>query len=221
MRETKAPPQRYQEIHGFDESGARGRPCRELPPFGNIQEPNKDVDKILNTWEQITSDLENTLQQRKLLRSQVNLVLSKKDETLQATLPSLRERIKHLSDQIHRLQKKMRKMSHLSPGVAYLQACSEFYMLRQQEEVEARIALEQARCFGRIMGPTVNESQLEKEQRMLRYWRKDADRHHRLTFESRIRRKVESTTEEKGVDEEEPDERDEDVDMVAPEVTLA
>jgi hypothetical protein len=76
-------------------------------------------------------------------------------------------------------------MCKLSPEVAYLQACSEFYLLRQQEEVEGRIAVEQARVFKRKMGPTVNEKELLKEDQTLKEWRATADRHQTMVFDAR------------------------------------
>lgn len=184
MQETKPPTRRYQEIHGFDESKARGRPCSSLPPFGNIPEPNRDVDNILRTWSNITGELENTLREREFLRSRREEELSRRSTT-SPVLTTLRDRIKSLSDKVHRLQKQSRKMSRLAPEVAYLQACSEFYLLRQQEEVEARIALEQARCFGREMAPTVNETELVKEQQTLREWKTIANRQFTLIDEAR------------------------------------
>jgi hypothetical protein len=199
MRETKPPTQRYQEIHGFDESKARGRPCSSLPPFGNIPEPNRDVDNILRTWNNITGELENTLREREFLRFR-----REKELTTSPVTTTLRDRIKSLSDKVHRLQKQSRKMSRLAPEVAYLQACSEFYLLRQQEEVEARIALEQARCFGRELAPTVNETELVKEQKTLREWKTIANR--QFTLIDQARRKHASDGGRKAIEDETTDE---------------
>src|SRR5436853_3220740 len=170
MKETKAPTERYHEIHGFDESQARGRPQGKFPQFGNIQEVNEDVEKILKIWREITTELDKNLHRRKARKDEVAEI---KENTTpltdqqKETLAILRQEIKHIDILIHRLQKKVRKMTRLSPQRAYLQACSEFYLLRQQEEVEQRIANEQARAFGLTMVPSVNEREIEKEQAVL------------------------------------------------------
>jgi Mitochondrial ribosomal protein S25 len=192
MKETKPPTQRYEEIHGFDESNARGQPCSTLPPFGNIPEPRNHVEKILATWNETQRSLETSLKQRQFLRNQSRA--GSKDLR--------RAEIKHLSDQIHRLQKSSRKMCRLSPEVAYLQACSEFYMLRQQEEVETRIAIEQARLFRRHLGPTVNDKELEREQQALKGWKADAQRQYTMIDELRSKRHQQ---ESELLDEEEAD----------------
>ena len=177
MNETKTPLERYQEIHGFDESQARGRPQPRLPQFGNIEESNKDVENILQTWRQTTTQLEGFLQHRKALKAEVAEITqtstSLTDEQT-TNLNTLRQEIKYISVLIHRLQKRVRKMSGLSPQVAYLQACSEFYLLRQQEEVEIRIATEQARAFKLEMRPSVNEHEFSREQSVLHEWKKEA-----------------------------------------------
>jgi hypothetical protein len=198
MKETKPPTQRYEEIHGFDESNARGQPCSTLPLFGNIPEPRNHVERILVTWNEIQRSLETTLKQRQFLRNRPR-----------AGTKNLRAEIKHLSDEIHRLQKRSRKMCQLSPEVAYLQACSEFYMLRQQEEVETRIAIEQARLFRRRLGPTVNEKELEREQQTLRGWKAEAGRQYTMVDELRSKR---DSRERELLEEEEEDEEDEDED---------
>jgi Mitochondrial ribosomal protein S25 len=192
MQEMKPPTERYQEIHGFDESQARGRPCETLPEYGNIPEVNKEVHNILQTWNEITTELNSLIHHRQLLREEVKTGTKKMvnqfpreaNET-RKLVEEIRERIKFLSVQIHRLQKKTRKMLRLSPQVAYLQACSEFYLLRQQEEVEGRIAMEQARVFKRDMAPTVNEKELQKEDQVLRQWRATADRYQRMRIDAR------------------------------------
>jgi hypothetical protein len=183
MQEVKPPTERYAEIHGFDESQARGRPCETLPEYGNIPEVNKEVDNILQTWNEITADLNNLLNHRQVLRDELKTLMAGKPDNGQ--VKELRDRVKFVGNQIHRSQRKTRKMCKLSPEVAYLQACSEFYLLRQQEEVEGRIAVEQARVFKRKMGPTVNEKELLKEDQTLKEWRATADRHQTMVFDAR------------------------------------
>lgn len=144
-------------------------------------------------------ELENTLREREFLRFR-----REKELTTSPVATTLRDRIKSLSDKVHRLQKQSRKMSRLAPEVAYLQACSEFYLLRQQEEVEARIALEQARCFGRELAPTVNETELVKEQKTLREWKTIANR--QFTLIDQARRKHASDGGPKAIEDETTDE---------------
>jgi Mitochondrial ribosomal protein S25 len=188
MNEVKTPTQRYQEIHGFDESQARGRPQQRLPQYGNIQEVNKDVDKILQTWREITTELDRSLQHRQALRDEVAR-LSEQSSSLTeestATIAALRQQIKETGVLIHRLQKKVQKMSKMTPQVAYLQACSEFYLLRQREEVEIRIATEQARMFKLEMAQSVNEREISKEQEVLQEWKYQAEREHAIQFAGR------------------------------------
>lgn len=200
MNETKPPTERYREIHGFDESQARGRPQPRLPQFGNIQEVNKDVDNILRTWREITTELDGFLQHRKALKEEVAKIteesISLTDEQ-KSNLTTLRDQIKYISVLIHRLQKRVRKMSRLTPQVAYLQACSEFYMLRQQQEVEVRIAIEQARAFRLEMGQSVNEQEISREQAVLLEWKLDAQKRVDMMYSGKKDRntpKVEAAT---------------------------
>jgi len=189
MRETKSPVDRYKEIHGFDESEARGRPLETLPRYGNIQEVNEDVDRILRTWNEITTELDNLIIHRQRFDQELKSLAAEdsNSQDIKSRQDDLRARNKLIKIQIHRLQKKVRKMSRLSMQEAYLQACSEFYILRQQEETAIRIAIEQAKCFRREMGPTVNERELVKEQQVLKEWRHHADKHHTLLFEAKKR----------------------------------
>jgi Mitochondrial ribosomal protein S25 len=107
--------------------------------------------------------------------------LSSRSKSLLTRLLTMRDQKRALRIEIHRLQKKLRKMLRLSKEEAYLQACSEFYLLRQQEEVETRIAIEQARAFGRNLGASVNEIELRKEQKTLNEWHIKAKRVYELT----------------------------------------
>jgi hypothetical protein len=185
MKEMKTPPERYQEIHGFDESQARGRPQPQLPQFGNIQERNKDVENILQNWRQLTTELDGYLHYRKALKNQVAQITettSPPTNEQKEELTTLRQEIKSIDNLIHRSQKKIRKSSRLSLPRAYLLACSEFYLLRQQEEVEQRIANEQARLFGLTMLPTVNEREIQKEQSVLSEWRAQAQKVQAMQF---------------------------------------
>jgi hypothetical protein len=43
-------------------------------------------------------------------------------------------------------------------------------LLRQQEEFETQITMEQARVCQRHVGPTVNERELERKQQVLKSW---------------------------------------------------
>ena len=89
------------------------------------------------------------------------------------------------TQRIVKLESRRRQLCRLTHEVAYLQACSEFYLLRQQEELETRIAIEQARCFRRKMGPTVNEMEMAKEQVTLNQWRASAERQQTLMIDAR------------------------------------
>ena len=249
MKELKSPVERFQEIHGFDESQARGRPCETLPKYGNVPEINKEevipvtysritgtinklkvfriiienkikslLDNIVTLKEiryflDVNKDSEKTLSIQDSIRGKWEKVLGKdirikltaayRQEiytsmqiTLQETTKSIvsyRERAPFISNQLARLGKQAKAMCRLTPEVAYLQACSEFYMLRQQEEVETRIAVEQAKCFKRKMGPSVNEAELQKEQVALEEWKIEAERHQRLTMDAKIKRKQNET----------------------------
>jgi hypothetical protein len=204
MSEEKTPPERYREIHGFDESQARGKSLRKLPKFGNIQEVNPDVDRILDTWKTMNSHLtalQGTYQAlskeiAELVKRTGNVVADgSKQQDPQVV--ALRSDKNFVRIQIHRLQKKLRRMQRLSYQEAYLQACSEFYLLRQQEEVETRIAIEQAKCFKRELGPSVNDIELMKEQRVLKQWQAKAERYHQLHVESRKPRGGASEEQEK------------------------
>lgn len=229
MNELKSPAERYQEIHGFDESQARGRPAPSLPKYGNIAETNPEAESMLQKWYEMGDQLVDLEHQRDLLLGQMKSIqeeseshtdlretdevreankrastprteetkpekqLSKSESESEFELPQhkrkdlkrLESRKKNLETAIFKAQKRMRKACRISPDVAYLQACSEFYLLRQQEEVETRIAIEQAKCFGRQMGPTVNEKELEKEGKILKEWRAVAHRQYTLLFETK------------------------------------
>ena len=250
IREVKSPVERFQEIHGFDESQARGRPCETLPKYGNIPEINKE--KVIPvTYSRITRNINKLKVFRIIIENKIkslrdNIVTFKEikhflevnkdaekpllitnpstrekwekvlgqpismkftagyrremkdrvETALQETIKSVasyRERIPFINRQITLLGKQAKAMCRLTPEVAYLQACSEFYMLRQQEEVETRIAVEQARCFKRKMGPSVNEVELQKEQIALEEWKIEAERYQRLTMDAKIKRKQNET----------------------------
>jgi hypothetical protein len=251
MNEAKSPVERYGEIYGFDESQARGRPMESIPKYGNIQEVNEEVDRIIQTWNHLTSELDQLILHRQQLSQELQSVGSddvwrtqmieridsrlkgakrevrilrwevrrmirlsdneaswKEEESKPASRiemeeneppyplcpneaqvkEELRSRIKLVRVQIHRIQKKLRRMTRLSMQEAYLQACSEFYLLRQQEEVDIRIAIEQARAFRREMGPTVNERELIKESNAIQEWRAQAEKHHVMAVEARSKR---------------------------------
>ena len=249
MREVKSSVERFEEIHGFDESQARGRPCETLPKYGNVPEINKEKE-IPTRYIQITRNiiklkvfriiLENEIKSlretiallkpikqfldvnkynekslltnslirekwEKVFEQPISIKLSpvyrremsdRVKITLQETIKSVasyRERILFINRHIIQLGKKTNAMSRLTPEVAYLQACSEFYMLRQQEEVETRIAVEQAICFKRKMGLSVNEAEVQKEQIALEEWKIEAERYQRLTMDAKIKRRQNET----------------------------
>lgn len=222
MKETKAPTKRYHEIHGFDESQARGRPQPRLPQFGNIQEVNKDVENILRTWRQITTELDGFLHHRRALKDEVAKI---KENTTPLTdqqtetLTTLRQEIKYIDILIHQLQKKVRKMTRLSPQRAYLQACSEFYLLRQQEEVEQRIANEQARAFGLAMLPSVNEREIQKEQSVLSEWRGQAQKVQALQFRETKGQVLQKTEEEQMQEDLSPEPKKDEVDELEEDIS--
>jgi hypothetical protein len=250
MKEIKSPAQRYEEIHGFDESQARGRPCTKLPKCGNIPEDCEDaVREMYQTWTQLTTQRQSletlvtqlngeieTLKLEGGVIQEVHMIIS--DENL-APLPhenlpisdsqleqprdvanfitptyfALRDnniqsidarvqQINLIDSRLSKLRKQAQKMSRISPQVAYLQACSEFYMLRQQEEVATRIAIEQARCFRRKLGLTVNQAEFEKEQRALNAWIPEASRRQTMFFDSRVKGNKTSKAQEEELEEE-------------------
>jgi hypothetical protein len=249
MREANSPVEQFQEIHGFDESQARGRPCETLPKYGNIPEINNE-EEIPSTYARVTRDMKKLEIFQIIIQNEIKsllgnvrilkefkhfLYLNKDAENISLTdsatrakwekalgqcikiqfdpidrqemndhvklalqetmesIASYRERIPFVNRQIALLGKKAKAMRRLTPDVAYSLACSEFYMLRQQEEVETRIAVEQARCFKRKMGLSVNEAEMQKEQITLEEWKIQAERHQRLTMDAKIKRKQNET----------------------------
>jgi Mitochondrial ribosomal protein S25 len=218
MNELKSPFERFQEIYGFDESQARGRPCDTLPKYGNIPETiasearTEGYRKILQTLDSLSRHRKSLEEELKVLRQRrrehnraakpftenhpSEKAISKDELKKQrARVTAIRDtdlaidtclmRLKYTVPQITALEKRALKMCRLSPEEAYLQACSEFYMLRQQEEVETRIGIEQARCFRRQLGPTVNEKELQKEQKILSQWKAKAERQQTLLVDAR------------------------------------
>lgn len=61
----------------------------------------------------------------------------------------------------------------LSAEKAYDMARKEFYDLRLQEDIERRIAVEEARACGATFGKTYLELGIEMEEKYLEQWRKD------------------------------------------------
>ena len=304
MKELKTPLQRIKEIHGFDDSCARGRPLPKLPEYGNIPEANRDTEAVERAWNNIQAEIPNLQKQLEEIENEIKILTSEmrltdeiervmKDERLmpggdfespskaesksettsvagtppehsdapgkandtinslkpfalisafkpeedphyfeaEQNLPplnfeweeipdptypahpppdfvvqeppapparqiqsssQLNEELTVLNDRrqtlevkIAQLEKQARKMCRLEPEVAYLQSCSEFYLLRQQEETETRIAVEQARAFQRPMGPSVNERELAKEGSALEEWKVAAEREQTLVYDAR------------------------------------
>jgi hypothetical protein len=218
MNELKSPIERFQEIYGFDESQARGRPCDTLPKYGNIPEAiasevtAEEYRKIMRPLDSLSQRLKILEDELKILRTRrraLNQAIKSftenhRDEkaisedelknqriritTLRNTDLAIDARLtelKHIVPQVSTLEKRALRLCRISPEEAYLQACSEFYMLRQQEEVETRIAIEQARCFRRQLGPTVNEKELQKEQKVLSEWKAKAERQQTLLVDAR------------------------------------
>src|SRR5579859_196600 len=212
MGEERDPIERYQELYGFDEVNARGRPCQTLPRFGNIPadiKVSQSFEALKTSWNETHDALELLLRQSELLEDELPVAEEMKRQLCELSknrprdgaamneiegevmremhvarthVDSLLERRKEINVEINALKMKIQEMGRIKPEVAYLQACSEFYLLRQQEEVEAQISLEQARAFRRQMGPTVNEVELEREHRTLQDWRADAVRIFGLTW---------------------------------------
>jgi small subunit ribosomal protein S23 len=60
----------------------------------------------------------------------------------------------------------------LSKARAYDVARKEFYKLRQQQEIERRIAVEEARMFGGYFGKTNLQVGMELEDVAYEYWKK-------------------------------------------------
>lgn len=284
MKELKSPVQRIWEVHGFDDSHARGRPLPTLPEYGNIPEVNRDADTVQQTWNNLQAEITSLqkqvedaekkmkdLESEKQLIKEMKKILKESKSTAKVHTRSLGEvkeatrdarllrrftpisafksdqdphYFQHLSNtppvafeweeltdthsnrqplpqpspsspppqetkssltstqiqaqinelysnrrtlkaKITQLETKARKMCRLQPEVAYLQACSEFYLLRQQEETETRIAMEQARVFRRVMGLTVNQREFQKEKVTLQKWKVSAEREQNLIFDAR------------------------------------
>ena len=302
IKEIKSFVERYREIHGFDESKARGRPCETLPQYGNIPESNKEeieaqkylrieaeLNQLLNNRQVLTHHLsrlkrylesqkewaqvikknkhfihggkviiknsainENPVTDKELAslekpvtgeeaspkRKQEQLqetpntltttspkatkyppkiykngtrIINELTDQLTQNITSTKIRISFISRQIAHLQKQQRSMSRLTPEAAYLQACSEFYMLRQQEEVETRIAVEQARVFRRKLGFSVQQSEMRKEQIALHQWKSAAQKYQRLVFDAKRKRKAEKGIVDDPEDERKPDDTADDV----------
>ena len=97
--------------------------------------------------------------------------------------------IRTLIPKFQHIRRRQRRNFRISPQEAYLQACSEFYLLRQQEEMDVRMAIIQARAFGRKMGLTVNEKEIVREDRALQKWEGEAQRLKRLTVDAKAKKK--------------------------------
>ncbi|PUU77305.1 mitochondrial ribosomal protein S25-domain-containing protein [Tuber borchii] len=65
------------------------------------------------------------------------------------------------------------KYPEMSAEKAYDMARKEFYDLRLQEDIERRIAVEEARACGATFGKTYLELGIEMEEKYLEQWRKD------------------------------------------------
>ncbi len=69
----------------------------------------------------------------------------------------------------------MHNVSNITKEEAYDQARKEFYALRQEEEIEARIAEEEARAVGGYFGKTRLHVGMELEDRQYERWKKWAE----------------------------------------------
>src|SRR5271169_3056239 len=69
LKELKTPDERYQAIHGFDESQARGRPTENLELYANIPEKIKDYEILSKTYSRLSKQLEILKNLRNLLCS--------------------------------------------------------------------------------------------------------------------------------------------------------
>jgi hypothetical protein len=266
LKELKSPDERYQEIYGFDESHARGRPTENLEEHANIPENIKDYEATIQLDKRITTQVETLTKLHDLLQSNwsregiyeflrdgydnppaINIgVLRRKLETFpnreyidsltissdilkdvdlrwNETEPTRAEKLRRMeewysrippqsyfSQQIAKLEKERRKLCRLTPEVAYLQACSEFYLLRQQEQLETRIAIEQARCFRKKFDPSVNEMEMAREQIALSQWAARAEKQQSLMVDARRSRASETTRATPTVETEEEGEFDPD-----------
>lgn len=107
-------------------------------------------------------------------------------------LPSIeprRTKLDQLLRNAHATRKSQAGLRSITPQAAYLLACSEFYALRQQEEMDVRMGIIQARMFERKMGATINEKEVWREGRVLVKWEREANRLKKLTMDSKIQRK--------------------------------
>jgi len=100
-----------------------------------------------------------------------------------------RTKIRRLIKKCQDLRRAQRGHFLISPQTAYLQACSEFYALRQQEEMDVRMAVIQANAFKRKIGPTTNEKESMREERVLMQWEREAQRLKKLVMDARTRRR--------------------------------
>ena len=125
-----------------------------------------------------------------------------------------RTKIRRLIKKCQALRRAQRAHFLISPQSAYLQASSEFYALRQQEEMDLRMAVIQANAFKRKMGPTTNEKEAVKEGRVLTQWEREARRLKKLVMDARMRRRsgeLENVGEDSGVSAEPGNDTKEDI----------
>jgi hypothetical protein len=107
-------------------------------------------------------------------------------------IPSIAERrikLGELLRKAHSTRRSQAALCSITPQAAYLLACSEFYALRQQEEMDVRMGIIQARTFERKMGVTVNEKEVWREGRVLVKWEREANRLKKLTLDPKVKRK--------------------------------
>ena len=64
----------------------------------------------------------------------------------------------------------------MAKAAAYDEARKEFYLLRQREEIEQRIAVEEARMVGAYFGKSLVRVGLELEDKAYEKWKTWADR---------------------------------------------
>jgi len=190
------------------------RPFTPISAFKRDEDPHffehlSNAPPVSFEWEELTdAPVNNQPRQPSPQSSPQEGTHSPSTAQLHTQISGLYSHRRTLKNKISQLESKARKMCRLQPEVAYLQACSEFYLLRQQEETETRIAMEQARVFRRVMGLTVNQREFQKEKVALQEWRVLAEREQTLIFDARAggRERPPESRDEEGKEAEDEDE---------------
>lgn len=80
-------------------------------------------------------------------------------------------RLLNISSVIQRQMRLMHDEPRISPAQAYDQARKEFYELRLQEDVERRVAKEEAEATGAYFGKSMLEIGMELEDKVFEEWK--------------------------------------------------